>query len=174
MQIIRLSDLALLASEDRYSLQSTVDVAVQLLRVPMALISVVETHNDRQIFLAHRGLSAPYDSTEESSLDLCLCKDVIANGEPLSIDDTAADPKYRDHPAVETFGLRSYMGFPVFGPFDMPFAALSVADTAPRVWEERDKHILGYLARQTTRYMQGKAEKAMERSGIKPPHILIE
>lgn len=174
MQILRLSDLALLASEDRYSLQTTVDVAVQLLKVPMAMITVVEAHRDRQVFLAHEGLNVPYGETSETSLDASLCKDVIRFGEPLVINDLSRDRKYRDHPALTRLKVKAYIGMPIFGPFDRPFAAICVGDTEPREWENRDINIMNYLARQTTRYMQNKAQRVLDRSGVNPAHVLID
>jgi len=87
MEILRLSDLALLASEDRYSLQATVDVAVQLLRVPVALVTVIDTANDRQVFVADRGLAEPYDKMHETPLDLSVCRHVLTDPDPLVIED---------------------------------------------------------------------------------------
>ena len=174
MEILRLSDLALLASEDRYSLQATVDVAVQLLRVPVALVTVIDTANDRQVFVADRGLAEPYDKMHETPLDLSVCRHVLTVPDPLVIEDVLEDPRYKDHPGFAELGIRAYLGYPIYGPFDTPFAVLCVGDTVPRTWEERDMHIMSYLARQTTRYMQRKAQNILERDGISQLHVLID
>ncbi len=118
-------------------------LASRLLRAPVALVSLVDA--DRQFFKSSVGLGEPLASARGTPLSLSLCKNVVATGRPLVIEDARATAEFRDHGATREMGVVAYLGVPLFseGAILGTFCAI---DGAPRAWTEEDVGLLRDLA----------------------------
>lgn len=81
--------------------------ARRLLRVPIALISIVE--EDVQWFRSVQGLEV-----DHTSRDISFCAHAVAEGKVLLVPDARRDPRFRDNPVVTGAPfIRSYLGIPL-------------------------------------------------------------
>lgn len=102
------------------------ELAARLLRVPTAIVSVVDT--DRIWFKAHHGLDVC-----ETGRDPGLCASAIMSYDPWVITDAATDPRALANPLVAgEFGLRFYAGAPLTTPDGWNLGTLCVIDKEPR------------------------------------------
>ena len=122
-------------------------LAVAVLRVPAAFLSLVDEHRD--FYKAATGLPQPLAATRELA-GPTFCHHAIAGAGPLVIPDTAADPAYRDVPTVRSLGIAAYVGVPlvVAGQTIGSFCAV---DTAPRAWTQGEVEVLSELAESALR-----------------------
>ncbi len=122
-------------------------LAVRLVRVPAAFVSLVDEHRD--FYKSACGFGEPLASARELA-GPTFCHYAIRSREPLVIPDTAADPVYREVPTVRTLGVAAYVGVPlvvrgaVVGSF-------CVIDVQPRAWSADDLEVLRELAAATER-----------------------
>lgn len=105
-----------------------------MLRVPVALVSLVEPENDRQYFKSAVGLPEPWATRRQTPLSHSFCKHVRATGRALVVTDARDDPRVSDNLAVRDLGVIAYLGLPVRDPLGQPIGAFCVIDTVPRDW----------------------------------------
>ena len=117
-----------------------------LLKVPVALVSIVEEHRDRQFFTAQVGLPQPWAECRQTPLSHSFCRHVKARAAPLVIADARLDPLVAKNGAVKDLNVIAYAGAPVFGPDDEPLGALCAIDSVPRDWTDEDVAHLENLA----------------------------
>ncbi|HET7423666.1 MAG TPA: PAS domain S-box protein [Gemmatimonadales bacterium] len=115
-------------------------MAARLLGAPIALITVIA--DDRQFFKSATGLAEPWASRRGAPLSHSFCRHVVASGEPLVVEDARRHPLLRPNPAVRDFGWIAYAGVPLVTRQGDVLGALSVIDTMPRLWSERDVALL--------------------------------
>jgi PAS domain S-box-containing protein len=115
-------------------------MAARLLGAPIALITVIG--DDRQFFKSATGLPEPWASRRAAPLSHSLCRHVVSSGEPLVVEDARRHPLLRANPAVRDFGWIAYAGVPLLTGAGEVIGALSVIDTMPRLWSERDVALL--------------------------------
>lgn len=77
---------------------------------------------------------------------LTFCSATVAGDGPLIIEDTLADPDFREHPGVRAGGVRFYAGHPLRGPAGRPVGALCVLDVRPRRFGAAERETLRALA----------------------------
>lgn len=133
-----------------------VRIASQWLDTPIALIAVNEGEHFR--IVADLGLGKSLVPREHA-----ICR-AVGPGTPLLVLlDAAADPRFRDDPAVAcTDGVRFYLGIALFDSAGQPLGVLSVADTRPRTSVSDDVlAMLQRLARLAARLIE---RQALERS----------
>lgn len=119
-----------------------VRAAAETAGVPMAILNVVDA--DRQLFKARVGL----DETA-APRDLAFCDHVIRSDAELVVPDTAADPRFVDHPnVVGPPGVRFYAGFPLRTPAGAVLGTLCVLDVRPRELTDGQRLVLRVLAEQ--------------------------
>ena len=111
-------------------------MAARLLGAPIALITVIG--DDRQFFKSATGLPEPWASRRAAPLSHSFCRHVVTSGEPLVVEDARRHPLLRANPAVRDFGWIAYAGVPLLTGAGEVIGALSVIDTMPRLWSERD------------------------------------
>jgi diguanylate cyclase (GGDEF)-like protein len=121
-------------------LQRIVDLAQQVLGVPMAAVTLIDA--DRQIFKASRGLGVTERPREGS-----FCTHTIAHRGPFAVSDARTDPRFADNPIVTgpPF-IRSYLGVPLTTPDGYNVGTLCVIDDEPRHFDRSQGEIMNKLA----------------------------
>lgn len=145
-------------------------LTARLLRVPVALVSVVDA--DRQVFKSAVGLGEPWASAREAPLTRSVCKHAVAIGSPLVVEDTERHPLPVDTPELREFGVRAYLGVPLQTYDGHVLGTLCGIDSEPREWCEEDIELLQELAisammllqLRTLGAAQGKSDSAGEES----------
>lgn len=68
---------------------------------------------------------------DELEVETTLCYEVYKNREAVLIDHVANDAKYCDHPTTESYGLQSYISFPIYRKNGEFFGTLCAVDSKP-------------------------------------------
>lgn len=132
----------LLDSEVEEAFDRLTRLAVRLVKVPAAFVSLVD--EDRDFYKSACGFGEPLASSRQLE-GPTFCHFTIQSAEPLVIPDTRADPVYRDVPTVHSLGVAAYVGIPIVinGQVIGAFCAI---DTVPRSWTEVEISALKELA----------------------------
>ena len=141
-----LADLGLFTGDREQVYETTVDLVLASLNVPIALISVIDQNLPRQFFKAHRGLPEFYASKNETPISLSVCETVKETNDNLVIQDMRLDIMFADHPSISELGVHAYLGSPIHGPVNDPIGALCAIDHVPRTWKQADLDLLTGLA----------------------------
>jgi GAF domain-containing protein len=86
-------------------------LAVRLLHVPVALVSLVDA--DRQFFKSCVGLPAPWADARETPLSHSFCQHVVLSGQPLLIEDSRTTHGSWGTWAITDLGVIAYAGIPL-------------------------------------------------------------
>lgn len=124
---------------DRYT-----RLAKRLLKAEMAIISLVG--KDRQFYKSCLGLPEEMEKARGTPIGFSLCKIGVQRRETLVINDGATDPEFRDHPAINELGVRSYLGVPLFDESGHALGTLCVVNMNPHEWTSEDTTTLEVLA----------------------------
>ena len=115
-------------------------LALAAFNVRIALVSLVD--RERQWFKSHAGLDY-----RETPRPLAFCSHAIALDDMLVVPDTLADERFAAHPHVTGApGIRFYAGQPLHSVDGQPLGTLCIIDTAPRMFGDTDRRMLGDLA----------------------------
>ena len=125
-------------------------LAVRLLGVPAAFISLVDA--DRDFYKSACGFGEPLASAREMS-GPTFCHYTIQRTTPLVIPDTAADPVYRNVPTVRSLGVAAYVGVPLIVG-GQTIGAFCAIDTQPRPWTDDEVEVLVELAASANREVE--------------------
>ncbi|MFT8245956.1 putative bifunctional diguanylate cyclase/phosphodiesterase [Roseomonas sp. BN140053] len=119
-----------------------VALAARLTGSPIALVSLVDA--DRQWFKARHGLNV-----QETPRDHAFCAvTVLSSGQPLVVEDTTADPRFRNNPFVTGAPeIRAYLGVPLIDAEGFALGSLCVIDRVPRPFDADAVDSLRTLAR---------------------------
>ncbi len=145
-----LRELKIIDAPAESAFDNLTKLSADLFDVPVALISIVDFHGDRQFFKSSYGLSEPWHSCRETPLSHSFCQHVVRTDDALVIGDARIDPDLKDNLAIHDLGLVAYMGVPVYGPIDEPVGALCVIDSKVRNWTEAQVVNLERLANAVT------------------------
>jgi GAF domain-containing protein len=74
----------------------------------------------------------------ELPLKTTLCDEIRDSRTPIVFDDAALDPLYRDHHTPATYGLRSYISFPIIRANGEMFGTLCAIDPNPHIVDTRE------------------------------------
>ena len=118
-------------------------LAAKLIGVPATFISLVD--KDRDYYKSHFGFSEPLATTRQLQ-GTTFCHHAITSSAPLLINDTIADPVFREVPTVQSLGVRAYAGIPLISDDGHAIGSFCAIDQAPRVWSTLDVEILTELA----------------------------
>ena len=126
------------APEERFD--RTTRLAAALFRVPVALVSLVDTN--RQWFKSRVGIEMA-----ESPRDSSFCAHAVAARAILVIPDALADNRFRDNPIVTgTPRVRFYAGVPLHLPDGHIVGTLCILDYRPRGFSAAERGLLADLA----------------------------
>ena len=147
-RLTHLHELRLLDTPREPAFDQLIELTTLLLQVPVALISLVD--EKRQWFKASIGV----DSCE-TGRDISFCGHVVADGEPLVVEDASLDPGFADNPLV-TGGphIRFYAGIPLILESGLPLGTLCIIDTQPRRLDTDEWRQLKLLAKQAEQLIQ--------------------
>jgi CheY-like chemotaxis protein len=106
-------------------------LASRMLKVPIALVSLVDEH--RQFFLSQCGLEASVAEARETPLSHSFCKYVVAAGEELVVDDARDHPLVKRNLAIPDLGVIAYLGFPILHRGHI-MGSFCVIDNKARKW----------------------------------------
>ncbi len=137
---------SLLEADFDSSLDSLTAMAVKILKVPIALISLVERH--RQFFKSHCGLPEDVAAARETPLSHSFCQYVVATAEDLVVNDAVNHPLVRENLAIRDLGVAAYLGTPLLNPEGLPIGAFCVIDTRPRDWTPEERELAHAFAAQ--------------------------
>jgi len=143
-RLAALRGLALGNLEPEEAFDRLTRLAATLFATPIALISFVG--GDRQFFKSSFGLSGPWASRRQSSLDYSICKYVAATSAPLVVPDATRDPLLCTHPAVTELGVGAYAAAPLITSDGKCLGTFCVIDAEPRSWTEQQVAMLHDLA----------------------------
>lgn len=121
-------------------LSRIVDLASDILEMPIALVSLVDEH--RQWFFARAGLEAT-----ETPRSMAFCAHAIAGESVLVVPDALDDPRFNTNPLVlEDPHIRFYAGAPLRSREGHNLGTLCVIDRRPRQFSDRQVRQLDGLA----------------------------
>jgi signal transduction histidine kinase len=143
----------LLDSDAEEAFDRLTRLAVRLVGVPAAFVSLVDA--DRDFYKSACGFGEPLASARELR-GPTFCHYTVQRTTPLVIPDTAADPAYRDVPTVRTLGVAAYVGIPLTAG-GHTVGAFCAIDTRPRAWTEGEVEVLTELAASVQRELDLRA-----------------
>jgi signal transduction histidine kinase len=118
-------------------------LAAKLIGVPSTFISLVD--QTRDFYKSCFGFGEPLASVRQLEGGT-FCHHAIVSSAPLIIDDTMADPVFREVPTVQSLGVRAYAGIPLITDDGQAIGSFCAIDFAPRAWSPLDIEILTELA----------------------------
>src|SRR5680860_1195541 len=144
-RLAALRDLELLDTASEQAFDRLTQLAVSMLDVPMAAVSLVD--EDRQFFKSCVGMPPDIAHVRETPLEGSHCRHVVDRGAPLVIEDTRLNPLTAGTSPVPA-GTRAYAGIPLTTRAGHVLGAFCVMDRIPksRKWSERELDFLMALA----------------------------
>ncbi len=107
-------------------------LTTQLLRVPVALVSLVDDRG--QHFPGLAGLGGWAGAQRGTPLTHSFCQYVVTSGQKLIVEDAAVHPLAKDNPAFHELGIVAYAGVPLRTSEGVYLGSLCAIDTAPLQW----------------------------------------
>jgi PAS domain S-box-containing protein len=130
-RVAALRETGLLDSPREESFDRLTRLTARLLRVPVALFSLVDV--DRYFLKSFVGLPEPHASRRELPHSHGFCHHVVASSAAVVIRDARDEPIAQDSAALHELGTRAYIGIPItFG--GHAIGALCALDSDPRDW----------------------------------------
>jgi diguanylate cyclase (GGDEF)-like protein len=154
-------DTGLLDAEQDAQLDRLNRLAVELLGVPVSLVSLVD--EDRQFFAGQVGLPEPWASYRETPLSHSFCRYVVEREAQLVVPDARLDPLVAENLAVRDLGAVAYAGVPLRLSDGSVLGAFCAIDGRPREWSEHDIEILSDLAELARDLIELKRDRARPR-----------
>ncbi|WP_435742625.1 ATP-binding protein [Nocardioides sp. SYSU DS0663] len=139
-----LRSTGLVGDRENEALDRLTRLAARVTGSPIALVSLIEPH--RQFFCAAHGLDGELAETRQTPLSHSFCQYVVANDDPLVIDDAREHPVLQHNPAVWENDVTAYAGYPLRAPDGSVLGTLCVVDPDPRVWTDDELAALEDLA----------------------------
>tara|TARA_R110002012_G_scaffold232467_1_gene405283 strand:+ start:538 stop:1968 length:1431 start_codon:yes stop_codon:yes gene_type:complete len=141
-----LSGLGLAFAESDIRFDKITHLASKLLGAPVSLLTVIDDLGDRQLLKSAVGVPDELQQSRSTPLRHSLCKHVRDSGALLYLADIREHPLHMHNPAVDAFGIASYLGVPFHGERGKPLGALCCMDRRPRSWTEQEVELLMQLA----------------------------
>ncbi len=140
----------LLDSPPSEALDRLTRLASTLIDAPATFISLVDA--DRDFYVSQCGFGEPL-ATHRELTGTTFCHYAMVSEGPLVIDDTRADPRYREVPTVQSLGVAAYLGVPMKSPNGEVIGSFCAIDFKPRAWSARDVAVMEELATSAMREM---------------------
>ena len=148
-----LSDLGLRQPETIPVFEEATQTAAHFLEAPICILGFVD--QQRHWFKSSVGLSKlrggimnQLAQSRELSRQESFCTKVVESLQPFVINDTDTLTGASAYSKlIEDYGIRSYLGVPLFDAFGHCLGALAVMDTKPRDFTNRDIEFLQIIAR---------------------------
>jgi diguanylate cyclase (GGDEF)-like protein len=154
-RLAALRALDLLESGAPAALDRLSNLAARLLRVPIALVTLVGDHD--MIMLGQSGLDEELAAHREMPPNRTFCRHAVSMRRTLVIPDTRLEPLARDNPSIEEYGVIAYAGVPLLLEDGEAAGALCAIDHSPREWDDEELAILDDLAATAAEILNGRA-----------------
>jgi predicted PurR-regulated permease PerM/GAF domain-containing protein len=154
----RLAELERLDILDTPREQAFDSITAQLrdaLDMPIALVSLVDAR--RQFWKSSCGLPEELEKAREASRESSICGHVVAENEPLVIEDVLRDERFAGNAFLRKHGIRFYAGAPLRTQAGLAIGSLCVLDTRPRRINAAERRMLSIIADQVVRQMESTA-----------------
>ena len=136
-------------------------LAAKLIGVPATFISLVDQNRD--FYKSCFGFGEPLATTRQLE-GRTFCHHAIVASGPLLIEDTMADPVFREVPTVQSLGVRAYAGIPLVTDEGHAIGSFCAIDFVPRAWSALDVEILTELAASAMREIKLRSAACAETS----------
>lgn len=143
---------SLMDSPQKEAFDRITRLASLALSAPVALISLVD--GERQFFKSACGLSGPVATERGTPLSHSFCQFVVQSGQNLIVSDASQHPLFRDNPAVDELGVRSYLGVPLASSDGHIIGACAAIDSKVREWSDEEISALQDAAAMTMQLIQ--------------------
>ena len=147
-----MQDLGLLDTDAEGDFDRYTRLATDLLGVPVSLFSLIAA--DRTFLKSQSGLPEEVSDVRTLPLSHSLCQHAVTSKQPFVVSDARKHPLVADNLAVRDLGVVAYAGMPLLLSDGHAVGAFCAIDREPRVWSERDIHILGDLAAAVTAHLE--------------------
>jgi signal transduction histidine kinase len=151
-----LRSLCLLDTPADPSFDRLAELAVAILKVPVALVTLVDA--DRQFFKSQVGLPDPWMTTRQTPLTHSFCQHVVAHAKPLVIEDARTHPLVYDNLAIIDLNVIAYAGIPLTTPDGHTIGSFCLIDHKPRQWTDYEIDVLTKLAESVMTEVELRAE----------------
>lgn len=138
--------LGLVGDGRHLRLDAITRLASTVIGAPVAMVSVIQPHLDRQFITSSEGLAEDLANARQVPLDLSICRHVQASNAPLVIEDLLDDPRTASNALVREHGLRSYIGVPIHTSTGQAIGALCCITTEVWHWTEAQLETMEQLA----------------------------
>lgn len=143
---LSIKELGLLDRLDEASFTHLTELASNILKVPVSLVSIIDKQNDRQFFKSIKGLQEPWLSRGETPLSHSFCQHVAHDDAPLIVENAPEYNRVKDNLAIPDLGVIAYLGVPIHDPQGRAIGALCAIDSTPKKWTDEDLVTLEKLA----------------------------
>jgi signal transduction histidine kinase len=126
-------------------------LAARLTGAPVTFVSLVD--ESRDFYKSCFGFPEPLATTRQMT-GTTFCHFAIESEGPLVINDTVADPVYRQVPTVTSLGVRAYLGIPMQLSSGERIGSFCAIDFQPRNWSALDVEVMSELAASTLREIE--------------------
>ncbi len=145
-----LARLNLLETDSLPVFEEATQTAAHLLNAPICVLGILD--RDRVWFksavgLSRIGLMNNLATSRQLPRQAAFCAQVAEDQRLLSIPDTAADPAHAQNLLVQRYGIRAYLGVPLFAANGHCIGSLAVMGLAPRLFSEQDLAFLELIGR---------------------------
>lgn len=131
-----------LARHERRAMDRLAELAATVMDAPVGMVNLLSGSEQHVVGL----FGVPGEVRRDVPLAAGYCASTLRSGAPLYLDDAAADPSFRDHPAFRELGFVAYAGAPLRDVDGMLLGTLCVTDTRTRRWRRLDQRALEALA----------------------------
>lgn len=125
---------------------------------PISLLTFVD--GNRQWFKSSFGLPEPWNTQRETPLSHSFCQYVVADRQPLVVENANQHPLVRESKAIPDLNVVSYLGVPLIDSEGSALGSLAVANTQPHAWSDSDVQSLKDFAAVTMIELELRTEVA--------------
>ncbi|HYW08017.1 MAG TPA: GAF domain-containing protein, partial [Longimicrobium sp.] len=145
-----LRDTGMLDSDAEEVFDRLTRLAVRLVGVPAAFLSLVDEARD--FYKSSCGFPEPLASDREME-GVTFCHYAIQSDGPLVISNAPSDPRYRDVPTVKSLGVTAYVGVPIRIGAEA-VGSFCAIDFEPREWTATEVETMEVLAESAQREIE--------------------
>ena len=135
------SGLATTGPENAFDL--VVEFVAELTGADRCCITLVDA--DQFTYKSAAGIAE--GSPPSGNVEASFCRYVVGTGQPLIVNDARHDARVLDNPAIETYNVAAWAGYPIEDMNGSIFGTLCLINTTPRSWSARDVLVLATMAR---------------------------
>lgn len=144
-RLIELYSLNLIHTPNEQPFDRITELASRIFQAPISLISLLT--EDKQWFKSCVGLTGELLTERSTKRDESICQHVLLDGEPLVIEDTHLDQRFKHNPLVIQHQIRFYAGAPIITKNHHIIGTLCIIDVKPRSFTEDELQTLVDLSK---------------------------